>query len=243
MNHNSSIKVIGSGSKGNCYVVQVGAEKLLLDGGIKFSKVLKQLNFNISDIKGALISHKHLDHSLALNDMLLHRLDIFTHEEVIKTFGLEDSRINEVQNLKQFKVGEFNIIPLKVKHLDTDMSECLNFSYVIHHRNIGKILFATDLANFNYRIKGLNYILIECNHSVEFLEDNFNKDRIMASHMSLEKLKKILSDTDLSKCREIILIHLSEKNSDEVLFATEIEKLTGIKTTIAKCGIEIRMEG
>lgn len=54
------LKVLASGSSGNCYIVQAGEEKLILECGIGYKEILKGLNYTIKNVKGCLISHQHL---------------------------------------------------------------------------------------------------------------------------------------------------------------------------------------
>jgi phosphoribosyl 1,2-cyclic phosphodiesterase len=49
----------------------------------------------------------------------------------------------------------------------------------------------------------------------------------------LEQVKEFLKANDLSKVQQIVLIHLSDGNSDEALFKTEIQKLTGKPVYVA----------
>ena len=53
------IKVLATGSKGNCYLIEVGKEKLILELGIPFKEILKNLNFKLEGVVGACVSHKH----------------------------------------------------------------------------------------------------------------------------------------------------------------------------------------
>lgn len=55
----TTLKVIGSGSSGNCYVLQCSQETLLIELGVKWDKILKGLNFNIERVRGMLVSHSH----------------------------------------------------------------------------------------------------------------------------------------------------------------------------------------
>ena len=58
-----NLKVLGSGSSGNCYLIEANDnEKLILDAGVKFKIVQKELNFNFNGIKAVLITHEHMDH-------------------------------------------------------------------------------------------------------------------------------------------------------------------------------------
>lgn len=53
-------RVIGSGSKGNCYLIECSSDTLILDIGVNWSEVLKGLNYNIGGVQGILVSHGHL---------------------------------------------------------------------------------------------------------------------------------------------------------------------------------------
>lgn len=54
------LKCLGSSSSGNCYILENENEALIIEAGINLSEVKKALNFNISKIRGVLISHEHL---------------------------------------------------------------------------------------------------------------------------------------------------------------------------------------
>jgi len=83
--------------------------------------------------------------------------------------------------------------------------------------------------------------MVECNFAEDILRQNVIdglvpndlKNRLLRSHMSLETCKDFLRLTDLSRVREIHLIHMSEGNSDALRFKKEIQALTGKPTYIA----------
>lgn len=54
------LKTVGSGSSGNCYILSSRKTSLLIDLGIKEKEIKKALDFNIIDIAGCIVSHKHL---------------------------------------------------------------------------------------------------------------------------------------------------------------------------------------
>lgn len=56
----ATLKVVGSGSKGNTYIIEAGGEHLLLDLGCKWSDILDVLNHKIGGVQGILVSHGHL---------------------------------------------------------------------------------------------------------------------------------------------------------------------------------------
>lgn len=78
------IKAIASGSSGNCYRVSDGSTALLLDAGISIYKIQQGLDFRLSEIAGALISHEHMDHAKAVPDLAKRGVLVFGPPEVAK---------------------------------------------------------------------------------------------------------------------------------------------------------------
>lgn len=54
------LKCVGSGSSGNCYLIEDNGHYLALDAGVKFQSVQVACNFEVSQIDGLLITHGHL---------------------------------------------------------------------------------------------------------------------------------------------------------------------------------------
>lgn len=55
------LKILGSSSKGNCYIFDNGEEALVVECGIPFKRVQQAMNFDLSRIVGVAISHEHGD--------------------------------------------------------------------------------------------------------------------------------------------------------------------------------------
>ncbi|MBY9021743.1 MAG: MBL fold metallo-hydrolase, partial [Candidatus Lokiarchaeota archaeon] len=140
---------------------------------------------------------------------------------------------------KQFKIGGFTILPLEAKH---DI-HCLSF--LIQHEDIGKLFFITDSYYCLYKFNGLNHILIEANYSEKILErNNINetiKERLLKSHFSLENAKKFVKANDNPKLKNIVLLHLSDSNSNAKEFKGVMEELTHKRVEIADKGLEIEL--
>jgi ribonuclease BN (tRNA processing enzyme) len=109
------------------------------------------------------------------------------------------------------------------------------------------VLFITDTYYCKYTFPGLNNIIIEANYSKEIIDKKFGPDsdkeflrnRILKSHFSLANCKDILSANDLSQVNNIVLIHLSDSNSDEKQFKKEIHELTNKNVIVASNGMNI----
>lgn len=232
------LKVFGSSSAGNGYLLFNETESLLIECGIKFMEVKKFLDFDISGIQGCLVSHSHGDHAKNVSEITKAGINVYTQKETAETFGFESHRINTIQPAVNFAVGNFVVMPFDVKH---DVP-CLGF--LIHHAECGTTLFLTDTYYSEYKFSGLNNIIIEANYSNEIIDERlyqkqFLRDRIYQSHMSLETCCELLQANDLSQVNNIVLIHLSDGNSNEEQFVDRVEKLTGKPVFAATKELEI----
>ncbi len=54
------VKILSSCSKGNCYLLSTPTGSLLLEAGIPIKQIQQGLNFDLSSVVGALITHQHL---------------------------------------------------------------------------------------------------------------------------------------------------------------------------------------
>lgn len=225
-----NIKVIASGSKGNCYLINDNKTTLMLDAGISIKQIQIACNFGLSQIDGCLVTHEHKDHSKAVNDLTKKAVDIYTSEGTIKECGLNGHRINVIKPLEQIQIGTFKVLPFDVQH---DAEEPLGF-LIQSIETKEKLLYFIDTCYLKYKFKDLNYIMAECNYSRKILYKNIEAgiieqalaQRIIKSHMSLETLIDILKVNDLSNVHQIYLIHISQDNGDKKHFEKQIKKLT-----------------
>lgn len=230
-----NLEILGSSSKGNCYLIKTSKEVLILECGVNVKKILEGLNFNVSNVAGALISHEHKDHSLSANELMRKGINVYSSEGTLKSLNISGHRALKIKSLDQIEIGGFTVLPFDVQH---DASEPLGF--LIHHEEFGKLLFATDTFYIKYKFDKVDYYMIECNFSSEILGGNIYsglvhpqlKRRLMRSHFSVENLKNFFLKSDLSTSKQIYLIHLSDSNSDSNLFKNDIEKLTGVPVQV-----------
>lgn len=55
------VKILGSSSKGNSYLLQSNTgETLIIECGIAWKEILKSLNYNLKGVIACLITHEHL---------------------------------------------------------------------------------------------------------------------------------------------------------------------------------------
>ncbi|MEK5038814.1 MBL fold metallo-hydrolase [Sporosarcina sp. FSL K6-3457] len=223
------IRTLATGSTGNCYMIDDGQTRLLIELGVQFKKIQRALNYETSKVAAALISHSHKDHCKGVQGALDASVDVYMSETTEREIGIQHNRIRRYENKKQFRVGTFTILPFDVQH------DVENHGFLIQSDNGIKLLFATDTYYVKYRFTGLTHLMIECNYSRKILDENvesgripeFLANRIIGSHFSLENLLEFLKANDLSRVQEIHLLHLSDTNSNEEEFKRAVQATTG----------------
>ncbi|MCE5221889.1 MAG: MBL fold metallo-hydrolase, partial [Clostridium sp.] len=199
-------------------------------------KIIQALNYKIDKVVGCLITHSHKDHCKSIMPMRGKGIDIYLSQGTKEEIGIDDYRVNILRHGESKNIGEFTIVPFNTQH---DTSEPLGF--LIYHKELGKIIFATDTYYLKSKFKNVDHILVECNYSEDVLPQLPPwRARTIKSHMSLENLKETLQTWDLEGTKDITLIHISHDNGNPDRFQKEIEELTGITTYAAVPGLEIK---
>ena len=236
------LKVLGSSSSGNCYILENETEALIIESGIHFSEVKKALNFNIAKITALLVSHEHGDHAQYAKLYAAAGIPVLGSNGTLAALNITQGRLHPLQAYKTVKTGRFSVMPFNVKH---DSAE--PFGYIINHPETGNVLFVTDTKELPVTCEGLNNVLIEANYSDEIADFNIRNGylepaqqrRTEKSHMSLEQCITTLKENDLSAVNNIVLIHLSSGNADATQFKQRVEIETGKTVSVAVRGLEL----
>ena len=147
---------------------------------------------------------------------------------------------NSLGNGRVRNIGSFEIFSFDVRH---DAREPLGF--LITHEECGTVFFATDTHYIPWSFKdfNINHVMIECNYSKEILMYNNQleklKDRIMHSHFELEDVKEFFRANEFTELRDVVLLHLSNANSNAEQFIEEIGNLTKRPVYVADKGLEV----
>lgn len=222
------IKVYGSSSAGNSYIISDVDSSLMLEAGIDLRKMR---DVDWQSVKGCLITHEHGDHAKYSHKLLRQTgIDIYTSKGTSEELDLPKHRTHRLKALKQHVIGDWTILPFDVQH---DVKEPLGF--FIQTPNGHKVLFATDTYYIKYKFPGITHLMIECNYAIDILNENvankrvgtFLKKRVVKSHFELENVKTFIKSNDMSQLKEVWLLHLSNNNSDEKRFKREIQEITG----------------
>ena len=207
-------QALASSSSGNAYVVSDEDTRILLECGVSHNKLQKLSGFSLSEFQACLVSHEHKDHAKAVADLISRGMAVYMSPGT--SDALETDGVELIENMEQFNVGSLDIVPFTTFH---DAAEPLGF--LIKSRVDGDVLaFATDTVNLRYKFPGLNILAIEANYDKAILErcermPEKVRYRITNSHMEIDTLCDYLRSLDLSQCREIHLLHLSDATSHE----------------------------
>ncbi len=235
------IAALASSSAGNAYLLG-GRSPLLLDCGLSYRELQRATGYKLTGLAGCLITHEHADHSKAAADLMQAGVDCYMSAGTAEALGLNGHRVRVVKALEQFTLGAWTVLPFEAIH---DAREPLGFLVAGEGE---KILYLTDTAYCPYRFAGLTRIMIECNYSREILDRNIEagklhpgmRRRLLRSHMSMDRVLDILAANDLTAVREIILVHLSDGNSDAEEFKRQVQAATGRMVRVAEKGGETR---
>lgn len=227
------IDIFASGSGGNSYLVSDGDTSLLLEAGLRESalkNMLWQKGYLMANLNGCLVSHIHKDHSASAAFLSKLGIPILASEVTLDGIGNIACR-RVLESGRQDKFYTFDILPFSVEH---DCPGSLGF-LLQSRATKEKLLYATDTYYLRNKIPDVDYLMIEANYSLDILKAHVNAGdvnealarRVIKSHMSIDHLIEALKAADLSKLREVYLMHLSNDNSNAEEFKRRIQEVTG----------------
>jgi len=232
------IESFASGSSGNLYKIDDGETSLLIEVGLPINEIKEKLEFRLSEITGCLISHEHGDHAKSVKDVISSGIDCYMSPGTAKALEVENHyRIHQTKAKELVVIGSMVVKPFNVQH---DANEPLGF-LIVSRKTGEKLVYITDSFYSKFIFNQPDYLMVECNYSEDILQRNVESGkvhpalaaRLQKSHFSLKNVKDFLKANDLSKVREIWLLHLSDRNSNAKQFKREIQQFTGKMVRIA----------
>lgn len=219
---------LSSSSSGNCTLVCSDNTNLLIDAGISASRIksaLSQLNMDICEIDGILVTHEHTDHIKGIGVLSRqYNIPVYANEKTMSstlryTGDLHDRNIRIIDNTACFEIRDTVIKAFSIPHDAVDP-----YGYTIK-TDSGVISVATDTgqitkAMLNNMCKS-DCVLIEANHDVQMLKDgNYPyplKKRILSEngHLSNENAAWLATQLAMWGTKKILLGHLSDHNNTE----------------------------
>ncbi|OFK76843.1 metallohydrolase [Staphylococcus sp. HMSC071G07] len=220
------MSVLASGSTGNATYVESDKGSLLVDAGLtgkKMEGLFSQIDKEIKNVNGILVTHEHADHIKGLGVLARkYGLPIYANEKTWSAIEKKDSRIPmdqkfifnpyETKSLAGFDVESFN-----VSH------DAIDPQFYVFHNNGKKFTILTDTGYVSDRMKGIikgsDAFMFESNHDVDMLRmcryPWKTKQRILSDmgHVSNEDAGLAMTDVITDNTKRIYLSHLSQDNN------------------------------
>lgn len=226
------VQVLASGSKGNCVYIETNNTKILIDAGINYLRIKKELeksNIDIDNLDGILISHIHSDHINGLPS-ITKKMDIplYIKEELKE----ELSKIVPNANFFIIDSNELRINDLTI-NLIAASHDVPAYGFILSDDR-ASMLYLTDTGYINrkyYEIsKNKDLYVIESNHDEKMLMEGsypyMLKQRVIGDkgHLSNHYTGRFLKNVIGDRTKYIILAHLSEHNNTKELALEQVKE-------------------
>ena len=221
---------IGSGSAGNCMVIEKASTCVLLDCGFGVKETLtrlQKLDIVPEQIAGILVTHEHDDHAkgafkLAAKFNIPVWLSHGTYK-MCERYIPENANVTMhiIDSYSTFSIEALVITPYTVPH---DTREPTQFTISDGQHKLGVLTDAgSSTPHIEQVLSGCDALVLECNHDLNMLENGpyawTLKQRVGSrlGHLENEAAAGLLAKLDNSKLKHIIAAHLSAKNNSPVL--------------------------
>ena len=233
---------LASSSHGNAYLVDDGQTRILIECGLSHRKLKTLCDFSLSEVDAVLISHEHKDHAQCVTALLKDGMQVYMSFgtamalQLAEESGAVRAGIRLLEDREIVTVGSYRVVAFATFH---DAAEPLGF--LIYSMADGESLaFATDTVNLQYRFPGVTMMAVEANYDPQILErcermPEKVKKRITNCHMEIGRLCDYLRQLDLSCCRAVYLLHLSDATSHEGHFINKVRRVVPQHVQVIAC--------
>ncbi len=243
-----SLKLVSlaSGSKGNATLILSNTTAILVDAGISYTRIVKELrDFGLTAdmIDGVVVTHEHSDHVQGLVKLCEHT-HIYAHPltaRALCTKYVDIKNFADVDNYEGgFYIGDIKVLPFRIPH---DAAYPLGYSFELAG---ARCSVATDIGTPTRgvlrNIKDSSVVLLEANHDINMLKNGkypeWLKERILSNngHLSNDATAKVVSLLcNQSEVQRLLLGHISENNNTESL------AYDTVKRAIDECDSDIEL--
>jgi phosphoribosyl 1,2-cyclic phosphodiesterase len=234
------VTILGSGSAGNCALIETPQTKLLIDGGLSCLQIRQRLAacaINPLEIDAILLTHEHGDHAGGL-DVWCRQFHTPIYANSLTAEALRRQSPTMPKDWRVFVTGsDFTIKDLAIQTFSVPHDAMDPVGFVLHHSSaalgfLTDLGFATKLAC--ERVRQAHTLIIEANHDEKLLQNDTRrpwstKQRIMSrhGHLSNDAAGAVAASLLGGNLRRTVLGHLSRDcNSAEIASATVRQHLT-----------------
>ena len=226
---------LGSGSRGNALIVDVGDTRVLLDCGFSVKATVERLGrlgIAAESIDAVLLTHEHSDH-LGSAARFAARFGL----PVYLTYGTQqalsdcwpDCRL--IDSHQTFAIGSLEVQAFPVPH---DAREPVQYVFSDGQHRLGVLTdCGTVTAHVLSMLDACNALVLECNHDTRLLAESsypaMLKRRISGNfgHLGNGQAAELLTRIETSRLQHIVAAHLREQNNRPELAVTALATALG----------------
>jgi phosphoribosyl 1,2-cyclic phosphodiesterase len=218
---------LGSGSRGNAYVVEAsdsaGAVRVLIDDGFsprELQRRLARAGVDVVSLGAILVTHEHGDHAGGVAAFARRwDLAVYSTQGTAAAAGFEQRvrRLHRIRAGAELLLGPLQVLPIEVPH---DASEPVQFMLSDGER---RLAILTDLGHpapaVIAALSRLNALVLEFNHDLELLRGGPYSDALKAriesdvGHLSNSQSVQFLRLLDRDHLTRLVAAHLSQTNN------------------------------
>ncbi len=228
------VTALGSGSRGNAFVIQCDEGGLLVDAGFSRRDLLGRMGAAGVDpkkLKALLVTHEHEDHvrgmRLFCQDYSLPACMTGRTADYLHRKQTAAEKIIEFAAGTAFEAAGFKVLPFQVQH---DAVEPVGF---VFSRGGFQVGLATDLGSIDLlartRLAGSDVLILESNYDLDMLHRSdrqlYLKRRIMGrnGHLDNKAALGALGDLISPRTQALFLVHISSQCNSYQLVREQAE--------------------
>ena len=217
-------RLLGSGSEGNATLVEGGGARVLLDAGLgprQLAERLQSAGVDPADLDAVFVSHEHGDHARGASAFSRRwGVPLVGTRGTFVAAGFERTRIAGYEHVMAGETRTIRRLVVKTLAVPHDAAAPLAFVVSTATASLGH---ATDLGHLGRALveafRSCDALLVESNYDPAMLRDGpypwSLKQRILGpfGHLSNGDVGRLLEKGLGTRCRKVVLAHISRKNN------------------------------